>query len=76
MTPLSKDEELRQAIETRPYTTTITREALDILCNRARIDMDWNNGDPIFREREGEEPLQIAGHPTDADIEAAKKVLG
>lgn len=30
--------------------TTITRAALSGLATRAGLDMDWNDGDPVFRE--------------------------
>lgn len=44
--------------------TTITRAALEALVNRAGLQMDWNNGDPIVFDNDGWSKIDQVGGRT------------
>lgn len=63
-------------------TTTITREALQGLANRAGMTMAWNDGEPVFYDELGlgaghkvEVAKAKAAGASDADIAAGEKLL-
>lgn len=55
-------------------TTTITRAALEALCERAGLDVDWNGGDPIIREKKDKKGRHLNDVPRDPLAEAAQRI--
>lgn len=55
-------------------TTTITRVALENLCERAGLDVVWNGGDPIIREKDAKHGRHLNDVSPDPLAEAAKRI--